>query len=327
MFSFAPTKTLFPKFTKQLVCLISCSMLLLNMTVVYAAESDYQALLHIYSKYQAQLQSSSNENPIAIESHVEKGDITGTVYAVLPFPFAQTKTVFQHASNWCTALDFHINVKSCTVSGSSDKAPLLHLYIGDKDYQAPEDVFRFDYRYTVTDKHPDYIQVNLIAIDGPLDSKDYRIIIEAIPLDDKSSFMVFSYTAVYGLMTRFMINTYLATAGRHKVGFTHIGQNPDGSPKYIKGIEGLVERNAARYMFAVYSYLASQSLPQQERFVAGLNRWFDFTTQYPKQLYEIGRKEYIDNKQRELKNQKTLQLAIHEDLNPESDKLSSENHL
>ena len=44
--------------------------------------------------------------------------------------------------------------------------------------------------------------------------------------------------------------TYLHSVGRDKVGFTIVDRKPDGSPRYVKGIRGAVERNVMRYYFA-----------------------------------------------------------------------------
>lgn len=301
------TPSPFSRISIQILCAV---VVLLFSTSAFTIEQGQQALMDTYLKYQSRLESNDFNNQIAVDSYVEKGNVSGTVYAVLPHDFAQTREIFQHASNWCTALDLHINVKSCTVSHTQKDRPSVHLYIGDKDYQMPEDAYRFDYQYSIKADTNQYINAELRADTGPLDSKDYLITLQAIPINGNASFIVLKYSAVYGVLTRLMINTYLSTLGRNKVGFTKVGLDKDGNTKYIKGIEGLVERNAMRYMFAIYSYLDSLALPGPQRFEAGLNRWFDFTKKYPRQLYEIGRDEYISNKHRERKNQQSLQLAI-----------------
>ena len=288
---------------------IGCVVLSLFSTVGFAADSSYQSLNQIYQQLQAKLDTNDFNAPIVVQSHVDNENVSGMVYSVIPHPFKQAAQLFSNATTLCNALDFHINVKSCTVSTASS-SPVVSLYVGDKDYQQPDEAYRFDYEYRLTANTDRYLNTQLSATSGPLDSKNYLISIEAIPINENSSFIVFKYSAVYGFMTRLLINTYLATAGRHKVGFTKVGLDGEGNTKYIKGIEGLVERNAMRYMLAIYSYLDSLSYPKRQRMDFGLNRWFEFTRQYPRQLYEIGKDEYLSNKQRELKNQQTLQLAI-----------------
>jgi hypothetical protein len=51
------------------------------------------------------------------------------------------------------------------------------------------------------------------------------------------------------------MKTYLATLGSSKVGFTVTRRQSNGQPEYIRGMRGLVERNAMRY------YLAIDALP------------------------------------------------------------------
>lgn len=307
--------------------LIGAVVVLLSTTDVFATESDYETLKDTYLTLQSRLESNDFKNPIVVDSNVNKENVKGIVYAVLPHNFNQTGKLFRNVNSLCNALDFHINVKSCTVSAAQDHSPLLHVYIGNKDYQQPDEAYRFDYGYEVVANEPNYLDIRLNTVDGPLDSKDYQISIQAIPLDNQSSFVVFSYSAVYGLMTRLMINTYLATSGRNKVGFTRVGTDSDGNTKYIKGIEGLLERNAVRYMFAFYSFLDSESYPKEQRMNIGLNRWFELTRQYPRQLYEIAKDEYIDNKQREQMNQQELQLAIKNTSTSNEQRLNSDIHL
>ena len=81
----------------------------------------------------------------------------------------------------------------------------------------------------------------------------------------------------------------------------------DGKPVFIKGLQGIIERNCMRYFLALQSYLDTASFPADKRFEASLNEWYDFTLKYKRQLYEVDRKDYLSAKHREYANR--LQLA------------------
>ena len=306
--------------TKQSIKLVAVVAVLVSVTMTSIAVAsnsqssmDFQVLYAEYKHHRDALTDSDFDAPIVVTSSSENDTMTGTVFAIVSHPFNQVGKLLESSRNWCEASSLHVNVKSCTVN-SGDKSPHtdaeLHLYVGQKDYQIPEDAYRFDYHYEITTQSENFIKTRLSADSGPLDTANYRIEIQAIPLDNNSSFVKLSYSAEYGFMSKIMLKTYLATLGRNKVGFTKTGLDENGEPIFIAGIEGIIERNAMRYLLAMRSFLDASSLPHEQQFEAGLKSWFGFTKKYKRQLYELGYKEYMDNKKRERKNQTMLQLAI-----------------
>jgi hypothetical protein len=93
-----------------------------------------------------------------------------------------------------------------------------------------------------------------------------------------------------------MMDTYLATLGRGKVGFTKTGENSNRTPNNIGGIRGVVERNTIRYYLAMEAYLAALSTPLPARQEKRLQTWFGFTEQYARQLHEVDRATYLEMK-------------------------------
>jgi hypothetical protein len=270
------------------------------------AEQSYQALRLSYQQLRPQLEHNAYNAPVVIHSRIEHGKATGHVYAILQHSFSDVSAMLDSTRQWCDATTLHINIKLCTSHQQNDQAT-LSLYVGEKEYQTPDEAYRIDYRYRVTAQSSQFIQTHLSAKSGPMDSKDYVINVEAIPLGNKASFVHFSYSARYGIFSRLLINTYLATAGRNKVGFTPQGVDADGHTIYIKGLQGIIERNCMRYFLALQSYLDTLSLPANQRFEASLNEWYGYTLKYRRQLYEVDRQEYLDAKHREHANR--LQLA------------------
>ncbi len=109
-----------------------------------------------------------------------------------------------------------------------------------------------------------------------------------------------SYSYSYGLVARIAMGVYLATFGRNKVGFTVVATEPDGQPRYIGGMRGVVERNTMRYYLAVEAYLGALSVPQAVRVETSLRNWYSGIERYPRQLHEMEQAQYLDMKRKEM---------------------------
>jgi len=49
-------------------------------------------------------------------------------------------------------------------------------------------------------------------------------------------------------------------------------------------------------------------IPSDQRFEKRISRWFYLTARFPRQLYEMGKGQYLANKRREHNNQLILQI-------------------
>lgn len=268
-----------------------------------------KALLHTYQTLKAQLQNNPYNAPFYLSSDIEDSLAAGDVFAVLPFAYAVLAENLADPNHWCDAMILHINVKGCTSQTEAQPQAALSLYIGKKEYQHTEDAYSFDYEFSMPARNDDYTLIHMNASSGPLGAKDSNISIEFSPLNDSSSFIHFAYSARYGGMANLALHTYLATLGRNKVGFTMIDTDDEGQPVYIKGMNGLIERNAMRYFFALQSYFDTLYQPEAKRLEARINRWFDYVEMYPRQLREVERQDYVQAKQQEYVNSKILNGA------------------
>jgi hypothetical protein len=61
-----------------------------------------------------------------------------------------------------------------------------------------------------------------------------------------------------------------------------------------------------RYYLAIESYLASLAQPPGRQFASRIERWFDATEQYRRQLHEMDRPTYLAMKQSEHARQQAL---------------------
>jgi hypothetical protein len=250
------------------------------------------ALRATHAALGARLAQSPFGSRLALESRQTEDRAQGAVYAVLEHPFAEVRGGLEGAREWCEALILHLNVKDCRVAPGGG----LALYLGRKLPQRPEDAQRLDFAYRAVASTPDYLETVLHADAGPAGTRDYRIRLEAAPLDARHSFLVLSYSYAYGLAARIALKAYLATFGGGKVGFTVLARRPDGGPEYVGGLRGIVERNAMRYYLALEAHLGALSVPAEARSEKSMRDWFAATERYPRQLHEIGRAEYLEMK-------------------------------
>jgi hypothetical protein len=128
---------------------------------------------------------------------------------------------------------------------------------------------------------------------------------EALPIDGGRTFVHFSYAYRDNVALRFAEKSYFATLGRSKVGFTVTGTDSNGKPIYIGGPRGAIERNAVR--FAIQSLMDTLRYPEETRFSMRISEWYDLTDRYREQLFELEKKDYLEFKTKERKDQVLLQ--------------------
>ena len=292
-----------------------CVMAMLAVLLLWAGgldaahAQDAAALLARHASLHEQLASNPFHRPLVLESTQTSNDLKGDVYAVVDQPYAVVATALQGMDHWCALLILHLNVKDCSTAG---KAPneVLSLYLGRKFDQPLEDAYRVDFNYRAATVGDDYLKVLMKADTGPLSTRNYRLALEAVPLDAKRSFIHMSYSYAYGLAARLAMQGYLATVGSDKVGFSIVGKDDDGKPLYIGGVRGVVERNTMRYYLAIEAYLGALSAPPGDRLEKRLRDWYAATERYTVQLHELDRDDYLAMKRHEVQRQKAGAKAV-----------------
>jgi hypothetical protein len=151
--------------------------------------------------------------------------------------------------------------------------------------------------------------VQLSADQGPLGTRDYRIVLEAVPVEKGRTFIHLSYSYGFGTMGKLAMQIYLGTTGKDKVGFTVTGTQPDGQPQHVGGMRGVVERNSMRYYLAIEAFLGSLPAPPQAQLEKRLRDWFAAVERYPRQLHEMEQGEYLEMKRKEYLRQQAGPLA------------------
>lgn len=252
-----------------------------------------------------ELTRSAFGTPILLNSETGSTFSRGEVYALLETPFAALDETLSQPAQWCELAILHMNIKGCTYRENQ-----VQLYVGPKHYQKPGQAHALQYQFEQLTNNGHHLHIKLTAPKGPYGTSNYFISLEAIPIDAQHSFIRFQYRYQFGFFANLAIRAYLATFGRKKVGFTITGTDDKGEPIYIRGPQGIIERNVMRYIFAIQAVLETRKSPVEYRHTKQLVRWYALIQEHPRQLLELTREEYLSNKQREHSNQAEMQKAL-----------------
>ena len=278
--------------------LFSCSS---TVECADAQASNAAQLKAQYASLNKALRNNPFNRPLIIDSKEESDSATGEVYAVVNYPFSKVNAALKDPANWCDIMILHQNTKYCKASGDINDTELKML-IGKKISQELDEAHKMDLNYRLIKSDANFLAVQLHADQGPIGTKNYQVLLEAVPVSSKQTFLHFSYSYAYGLTGSVAIKAYLASAGRNKVGFS---PNEDGSG-YIGGVRGMVERNTMRYYLAIDSYLGALSTPPEKQLSKRLQDWYAATERYPRQLREITRNAYLSMKREEIRRMEIM---------------------
>lgn len=252
------------------------------------AQADAGSLKARYGELREQLRSNSYGRQMHIDSTEANSTLQGDVYAVLDHPYETVKDALQDPAAWCDIMMLPFNTKACQASGRQ-----LSVRIGRKHTQPVDQAYGLDFSFNNASTTANYFETRVTAPEGPVGTKDYRIQVEAVPIEGGKTFMHMRYSYGFGAMGRMAMQAYLSTVGADKVGFT------------ANGVRGTVERNAMRYYLAIDSYLDTMDAPSAERVEKRINHWFTASERYPKQLREMDRNTYVTMKRQEYSRQTT----------------------
>jgi hypothetical protein len=285
-----------------LMRLAACALLGLASLAAVADPGELRAK---HAELRDQLRSNPYHRAIHIDS-AEAGDVLkGDVYAVLDHPFETVSAALKDPTDWCDILILPFNTKYCHPQAGPGGTN-LQLRIGRKADQPVDEAYRIDFALRPVAASADYLESRLNAPKGPLGTRDYRIVLAAVPLDPGHTFMHLSYSYANGGLGRLAMNGYLSTAGADKVGFTVVGRDAAGQPQYINGVRGAIERNVMRYYLAIDAHLASLSAPAGQQLDKRIETWFNATERYARQLHEMDRSAYVTMKRGEYERQQTM---------------------
>jgi hypothetical protein len=265
-----------------------------------------------FSAHYQELQEDARRGPFGFPLHLhaeERQDLVrAEIHGILDHPFRTFGATLAQPASWCEFLSLNLNVKACTFQTQAPET-ILTLYIGGKGYQVPEAAAEQPYRFQVRTRQRGYVAISLNALEGLLGTKAHQLEIEAASVKGKT---VVELRSSYepSAASRLLTTIYLATLGRDKIGFSREPNGPVGQSGFVKGEQGLIERNAMRYYLLLKAFLDTQGLPACRQFEARLNAAYDLMERYPAQLHEMEKPEYLDTKRQEHENQIRLQQKL-----------------
>jgi len=283
------------------VQIVAAAVLCLAAALAHGGERDANSASSLRAKYaelRNQLGNNQFQKPLYLDSSESPDGVRGDIYALIDHPFALAAAALSGAGDWCEILILHVNTKYCRAS-TGDRGSVLIVRIGKKYDQPLDEAYRVEFTYRVAAQTSSYLQVLLNADQGPLSTRNYRIVLEAVPVDKDRTFIHLSYSYAIGTVGRLAMQVYLGTVGKSKVGFTVAGTQADGQPLHIGGTRGVVERNTMRYYLAIEAFLGALSAPPQARLEKRLRDWFAAAERYPRQLHEMEQGEYLEMKRKE----------------------------
>lgn len=285
------------------VLLLGCA--LVSVSPELAASASAETLLAKYASLSEQLRQNQFKRPLVLDSAETANGMEGDIYAVVDYPFGAVSSGLDNPDHWCDVMLLHVNTKYCHAVVAPTETTLI-VNVGRKTPEELAEASRVEFKYSVATKTREYLEIMLNAKEGPMGSSDYTILLEAVSLPNAKTFVHLTYSYTVNMVGRLAMRTYLKTIGSGKVGFTVIGQGADGQPDYIGGVRGVVERNTMRYYLAIDAYLGAVSAAPGEQFEKRLESWFSTVEQYPRQLHEVDREEYLEMKRAENLRQQTL---------------------
>lgn len=280
----------------------ACVFALLTPLAAEAAGSLGPAALRSRHTTLAPRLAANPYGPLVLQSEEASRRIDGEVFAVLDHPFAAVEAALSDPGQWCDILILHLNTKYCRREQGKD-AVRLDVRVGKKEPQAVEAASLLAFIWRPPTVRDDYVLAQLDAPEGPYDTRDYRILAEAVPLEDGRTFLHMGYAMSYGATSDFAMGIYLGTIGRNKVGFTRSPDARTGEEAFVGGMRGVVERNTMRYYLAIDAYLDSLKAAADQQLEQRLKAWFDATEKYPRQLHEVERDAYLRMKRAEVQRQ------------------------
>ena len=298
-------KKLFAKSRIKIVALLiifACGNALAATTKI-AADNYVIPLMGQYKALSNDLQNNQFKRPLVLKSSESTDALKGEIYAVLDYPFEQVNGALNNPNHWCDALILHLNVKFCRAI-NNNAGTVLNINLGKKYDQPLQETYKAKFNYESITTATNYFSVEMKAADGPLGTKDYRIWVEATPINQSQTFLHFTYAYSFGFSGRLAMKSYLATIGKDKVGFCIEPTQTNGDVKYIQGVRSVVERNTMRYYLAIDAYLATLKEPLESQQEKRFAYWFDSTELYSKQLHELEKNEYIQMKRKEVQRQR-----------------------
>jgi len=251
-----------------------------------------QGLRTAHEQMRLQLARSPFGRPVLLDSSETPDGLQGDVYAVVDHPMTEVGAALKTPGHWCDLLVLHIDNRRCRLL-KEPQGETLTLFVVRRFDDAIGNAFELSFAWRLLHSTPEHLSIELEATNGPMGTSNYRVRLDAVALDARQTFLHFAYSYEHNLMAKLATQAYLATFGADKVGFTVVGKTPAGTPEHIRGLRGLVERNAMRYFLTLDAYLAGLDAPPSQQADRRLRHWYAAAEKHPRQLHEVDLETYL----------------------------------
>lgn len=268
-----------------------------------------ESLIDKYHNIEKELETSSLPIPFYLESGVNKNASHADIYGAIKHPFPIVENELQSSANWCDILLLHDNVRACTHEKAEDTRQIT-VYEVNRFNEPLEDAYQIKFRYHLLEQQPAFFDISLAAPRGPFNTTDHQFSIEAVPLDEGTTFIHLRYSFSYTPLAYLAMDEYLSLFDRGKVGFSVRSIDRKGNSVYVDGLRGAIERNVVRYYLAILAYMDTLKIPLEQRFEMRISQWYDLTARFKRQLFEMRKEEYLADKKEDQENQEILQAAL-----------------
>lgn len=277
-------------------------------TAANLALADSRLLLNQYHHFSKVTKPIDKRLALRIQSHEQDRRLRMNVYGFVNYPYSQVADVLARPAVMCDFLILNMNVKTCTFTPGERRANMV-IYVAGKKYAPLYRSMKIEPYFELQERSNNYIRVLMASPKRRWGATEYSVMLEASPYKNRTLVHLTSaYKASH--LNKAATSTYLKLFARKKVGFTVVGRNQSGQPEYVRGIQGVIERNAVRSYLALQAYLETASVLSNRRFESRLRRWFELTDVYSHQLHEMDWRSYLSNKQREYQNQLRQQQRL-----------------
>ncbi len=265
-----------------------------------------EPLLDKYHEVEKELDKSSSTVSFHIESSANKNATRVDVYGIAKYPFEVVQNEFLAPANWCDIVLPQLDVRACTYKKGNDTS-MLDIYRVNKFSETLDEAYLMKFVYRVSAVPPAYFDVALTADEGPFHSKNHQFRLEAIPIQKNMTFIHLRYSFGYSALGYYLMKIF----GGAKIGFSITGTDSAGNPVYVGGLRGSAERDVVCYYLAMLACLDALKAPPGQRFDRRINRWYDLSARFKKQLFgELKKEEYLKYKSQDRESQQKLQGAL-----------------
>ena len=246
--------------------------------VASADEADARMLRSQFSQFSAVTKPIVKSLPLRIQSREQDRHLRVNVYGLVNYPFSQVADVLARPAVMCDFLILNLNVKTCTYLSGNRRANMV-IYVAGKNYTPLYRTLQIKPYFELLKRDKNYLRVLMTSSETRRSLRQYSVLVEASPYKNRT-LVRFKSNYRASLIGQTATVAYLKTFARKKVGFTVIGRNQQNQPQYIRGMQGVIERNAVRSYLALQAYLETAGAPPKHRFETRLRRWFELTDVY-----------------------------------------------